>query len=119
MAKLEKILCRTLEALLDGKRPRMPDVGGDILDAFLALSRARSYHQHGPNPITWEALAAWSQMMRRPLPPHHAEIIMALDEVWMRDAARRMGNAASGASPQPMVSDTPLSAGLFDAITGG
>ena len=119
MSKLQKILCATLEASLQGKKHRMPDVGGDILDAFLALSRARSYHQHGPNPITWEALAAWSQMMRRPLPTHHAEIIMALDEVWMRDAARRMGNAASGAPAQPMVSETPLSAGLFDAITGG
>ena len=119
MARLEKVLCATLEALLAGRKSRLPDAGLDILDAFLALHRARTYHANGPNPITWEAMAAWSQMMRRPLPPHHARIIMALDNVWMKDAARRMGTQETGRQAAPMVSATPLSAGLFDAMTGG
>jgi hypothetical protein len=119
MARLQKVLCATLEALLAGRKPRLPDAGLDILDAFLALSRARTYHASGPNPITWEAIAACSQLMRRPLPPHHAQIIMALDDVWMKDAARRMGAQAAGTPTAPMVSATPLSAGLFDAMTGG
>ncbi|CAM3387426.1 hypothetical protein PANO111632_17200 [Paracoccus nototheniae] len=117
--RLQKTLCATLEAALTGKKPRMPDAGGEIFNAFMALSRARSWHQHGPNPITWEALAAWSQLMRRPLPPHHAAIVMALDEVWMKDAARRVAAQTSGTPAAPMVSSTPLSAGLFDAMMGG
>lgn len=113
---LQNALCRTLEAVLEGKRPRMPEAGGEILDAFMDLSRARTYHASGPNPITWEAMAAWSQMMRRPLPPHHAAIVMALDDTWMQYATRKM---AGGAAAPSMVSNTPLSAGLFDALTGG
>ena len=116
MRRLQKALCATLEAVLEGKKPRLPDAGSEILDAFMALSRARTYHAHGPNPITWEAMAAWSQMMHRPLPPHHAEIVMALDDTWMQNAARKM---AGGAATIPVVSSTPLSAGLFDALTGG
>ncbi|QBX35087.1 hypothetical protein E4191_10515 [Paracoccus liaowanqingii] len=119
MSRLQRVLCASLEALLAGEKPRMPDAGGDILDAFLHLSRARSYHQFGPNPITWEAMAAYVQLSRRPIPPHHAEIIMALDDVWMRDAGKRMAGQTSGAPAVPMVSSTPLSARLFDALTGG
>ncbi|TNH41272.1 phage tail assembly chaperone [Paracoccus haeundaensis] len=117
MSNLENALCRTLEAVLEGKRPRMPDAGEDILDAFMALSRARTYHSHGPNPITWEAMAAWSQVMRQTLPPHHAKIVMALDDVWMQHAGRRVAGAAA-APAAPMVSATPLSAGLLDAMMG-
>lgn len=116
MRRLQKALCATLEAVLEGKKPRLPDAGAEILDAFMALSRARTYHAHGPNPITWEAMAAWSQMMRRPLPPHHAAIVMALDDTWMQHLSRRM---AGGSAAAPLVSNTPLSAGLFDALTGG
>lgn len=117
MKRLEKTLCTALEALLAGKKARLPDAGGEILDTFLAFSRARSYHAHGPNPITWEALAAFTSMMRRPIPPHHAQIIMALDDVWMRDASRRIAGQA-GAAAAPMVSSTPLSPALFDAVLG-
>lgn len=119
MKRLEKTLCATLEALLAGKKPRMPEVGGDLLGAFLDLSRARSCHAHGPNPITWEALAAYGQVMRRPVPPHHAAIIMALDDVWMSHAAQRMTALSSGKPVAPKVSTTPLSGDLFDAFTGG
>lgn len=113
---LQNALCRTLEAVLEGKRPQMPEASGYILDAFMDLSRARTYHASGPNPITWKAMAAWSQMMRKPLPPHHAAIVMALDNTWMQHANRRM---AGGSVAAPSVSNTSLAAGLFDALTGG
>ncbi len=55
-------------------------------------------------------------MMRKRLPPHHAAIVMALDDTWMQHAGRRM---AGGSVTAPLVSNTSLSAGLFDALTGG
>ena len=116
MNRLKQQLCAALEGRLQGQKVRVPDAGAELLTAFLALSRSRSYHASGPNPITWEALAAWSQMMRNPIPPHHAEIIMALDDVWMRDAARQMAGGGNGANTAPLVSSTPLSANLFDAL---
>ncbi|WP_304620210.1 phage tail assembly chaperone [Paracoccus sediminilitoris] len=119
MNRLKQQLCAALEGRLQGHKVRVPDAGTELLTAFMALSRSRSYHASGPNPITWEALAAWSQMMRNPIPPHHAEIIMALDDVWMRDAARRVVQGNPDAQPALIVSSTPLSAGLFDAMVGG
>lgn len=115
MSRLRKQLCTALEARMNGQKARTPDAGAELLDAFLALSRARSIGPHGPNPITWEALAAWSQVMRVPIRPDHAEIIMALDDVWM---TRTMKRAPEGVKTLPQVSKHPISAGLLDAMIG-
>ena len=50
---LQNALCRTLEAVLEGKRPQMPEASGYILDAFMDLSRACTHLASGPNPIIW------------------------------------------------------------------
>ena len=112
---LKKHLCATLEARLKGQRVTMPEVGAELLDAFLALSRARSNGPHGPHPITWEALAAWSQVMRVPVQPHHAEIIMGLDDVWMTHATQR---APEGVKTLPPRSEHALTTGVLDAMIG-
>lgn len=113
MSKLKTHLCKALKAHLTGGKARVPDGGREMLDAFMALSRARSWHAHGPNPISWEAMAAWSRIMRVPVQPHHAEIIMALDDVWMSHAMQR-NNAPEGVKKIPQMSKQPLTAALFD-----
>ncbi|RMC35357.1 hypothetical protein C9E81_08935 [Paracoccus alkanivorans] len=113
MSNLKTNLCKALKAHLTGGKARVPDGGREMLDAFQALSRARSWHQHGPNPISWEAMAAWSQLMRVPIEPHHAEIIMALDNVWLNHAMQR-NNAPEGVKKIAPISEQPLSAALFD-----
>ena len=120
MKHLQRVLCAHLEARLQGKRARLPDAGVEILLAFADLSRARTYHQHGPNPITWEAMAAYGQVLGQPLRPDHARIVMALDEVWLKDAVRRIssvGNSDS-AKPAPAMASGPLNGGMFDALFG-
>lgn len=117
MSRLRKQLCTALEARLTGQKARTPDAGAELLDAFLALSRARSIGPHGPNPISWEALAAWAQIMRVPIQPDHADIIMALDDVWMTHATRR-SKAPEGVKTLPPMSKHPLSVGLMDAMIG-
>lgn len=116
MKRLEKTLCAALEALLAGKKTRLPDTGHEILDAFLALSRARTYHANGPNSVTWEAMAAYAGLMRRPIPPHQVQIIMALDDVWMRHASRQMGK--EGTPTMGEIADKPMTPQLFDALFG-
>lgn len=120
MKHLQAALCAHLKTCLQGKRVRLPDAGGEILGAFLELSRARTYHQFGPNPITWEALAAYGQVTGQQLPPHHTRIIMALDEVWLEDAALRMGNVGNshGSKQSPPIASGPLSCAAFDAMFG-
>lgn len=115
MDKLGKQLCKALEASMRGKKVRTPDAGGELLDAFLALSRSRSIGPHGPNPITWEAVAAWSQTMRVPIQPRHAEIIMALDDVWLSNATKR---APEGVKTLPPISEHSLTKGVLDAMIG-
>ena len=109
---LKTHLCAVLKARLTGQTARV-HMGAELLDAFVALSRARSYGMHGPNPITWEAVAAWSRLMRMPIEPHHADVIMALDEVWMTHAMQR-DNVPDGVKKLPPISQQPLTAALFD-----
>lgn len=115
MDRLRKQLCATLDARLQGRRHRAPDAGAELLHAFIALSRARSHGPHGPNPIRWEAIDAWSRIMRVPIQPQHAEIIAALDDVWMRHAMQRSEDRVKTLPP---ISEHPLSAGLMDAMIG-
>ena len=118
MKRLKKQLCTALRAHLVGGKAPLPEVGRLLLDAFNALSRARSYTGAGPNPITWEALAAWSQVMRVPVQPRHAAIIMTLDQVWMDAAYRQTAKTPEGIKTPPPVSAQPLTAALFDVIAG-
>ena len=118
MTRLEKQLSAALKARLAGRKVPLPEAGRPLLDAFNALSRARSYNGAGPNPITWEALAAWSQMMRVPITPDHARIIMALDQVWLDAAYRPGAQAPGGIKTLPPVSRQPLTAALFDVTAG-
>lgn len=115
MDQLGKQLCGALEARLKGRQACVPDAGAGLLDAFLALSRARSCGPHGPNPITWEAIDAWSRVMRIPIGPNHAEIIMAMDDVWITHAMQR---APEGVKTLPPMSDHPLTKGVLDAMIG-
>ena len=118
MDRLKKQLCAALKARLAGGTSPLPEAGLPLMDAFGALSRARSSNPHGPNPITWEALAAWSQLMRVPLEPHHVDIIMALDAAWIEDAYRTDKQAPGGVKPLPPMSQHPINAALLDAMLG-
>ncbi|REF67402.1 phage tail assembly chaperone [Paracoccus versutus] len=117
MSRLKDQLCAALRARLAGKRVIAPEAGWPLLDAFQALSVARSYGSAGPNPISWAELAAWSQVMRRPIEPAHAEIIMDLDQVWLEHASRG-GKAPEGVKALAPVSKHPISAALLDAVMG-
>lgn len=115
--KYKDHLCAALKAHLTGGKARIPAGGKGMLDAFSALSGARTWHSHGPNPITWEAMAAWSRIMRVPIEPRHAEIIMALDDVWMTHIMQRSA-APEGVKTLPPVSEHPINAALLDVTMG-
>lgn len=118
MDRLKKQLCAALKARLAGGTTPLPEAGLPLWEVFGALSRQRSYNGVGPNPITWEALAAWLQLMRVPLEPRHVDIIMALDAVWIEDAYRTDKQAPEGVKPLPPMSQHPINAGLLDAMLG-
>lgn len=118
MSSFKQQLCDALDAKMKGRNADVPEGGEPLISAFLDMSRARSWSSIGPNPISWSDLAAWSQVMQVPIQPHHADIIKALDYVWMADAARRQGNAPEGVKTLPPISDHPISAALLDVMMG-
>ena len=108
--KLSKRLCASLEAHLAGGRPDLPEGGAVIWRCFTALSRARSCGPIGPNPISYPEIAAYAQLMRMPLEPHHVQTLLAMDSALL--AAHR--NKKSGAGGPK----SNLSAAAFDAFMG-
>ncbi len=72
-----------------GKRPAQLD-GPDCPDAvahlwlwFLELHGARSYHQHGPNPLTYQDIAAWAALTAAQPTPWEVAALKALDAKWL------------------------------------
>ncbi len=118
MDRLKHQLCAALTARLAGRKVPIPEAGRPLLDAFNALSRARSYNAAGPNPISWADMQAWCRLARIPFQPRHIEIIMALDQVWLDDAWRTDKQAPEGVKTLPPVSQQPISAALLDAMFG-
>lgn len=116
MNNLRKQLCAALEARMKGRKAFVPEAGGVLLDAFLSLSRARSWRTHGPNPISYSEIAAWCNLMQVPLKPAHVAIIVALDEVWMTQIMTQA--APERVKTLPPISDHPISAALLDVMMG-
>jgi len=93
-----------------GKVPLLPEGGGFFWEAFTALSQGRQHGQGGMQPITWADFAGWQQVAGIRLESRHVAVIRAMDAAFLR--AARAKQAGPG-----HISDAPISAGLFDAIT--
>jgi hypothetical protein len=117
MNKLQHRLCATLRAQLAGQKPRLPEGSAPFWRVFQALSGARSYHQFGPNPISFTEIAAYAALMHMPLAPHHVEILRAMDAVWLEHAYAGAGNKApDGMKTIAGRAAQPLTAAMFDAM---
>lgn len=67
---------------LDG--PALPDVAVYLWEAFLDLHRGRGYGANGPNPLSWEGIAAWSDLFCIRLSPWEVDTIKTLDSLWIK-----------------------------------
>lgn len=109
MTRLSVVLPAILKRHLEtGQAARVPDFGRIVWNAFAALSQARQWHSHGPQPISFPEVQAWASANRLPLEPHHVEAIRALDAVWLEHARKPKE------TPQP--SGRGMTADLFDAL---
>lgn len=116
MHRLERLLCEALKAELAGRKHRRPDAGTGLRQVFIQLSAARSYHAHGPNPISFPEIEAYCRLMRLPLRPEHVGIIQSLDRVWMADFYHRRDGGDRKAAPP--VASAPINRDMFDAMFG-
>lgn len=107
--RLQKLMTGALRDHLAGEPLRRPP-GTEILwRAFFELSAARSGGGLGPNPIAPSEIEAWARLMRVPLEPHHAAMLMAMDRLWIDHVyTKRDKSPVAG----------PLNAAAFDAAFG-
>lgn len=119
MRRLEAQLCNVVQKHVIGQKCYIPEAGRDLLGAFSHLSHARSNSTHGPNPISFTEIEAWSRLMRVPLRPIDVAIICAMDKAFIKAWCRKrdMGQA-EGVKALPPISQQPLSAALLDAVMG-
>ncbi|WP_296435568.1 MULTISPECIES: phage tail assembly chaperone [unclassified Rhizobium] len=122
--RLKQLLTDELRRnLLQGGRPRVP-AGGDLLWRwFVDLSRARTYHAGGPNPISFAEVRAYAELYRWPMGPHHIDVLFALDRVYLdvsyeQAQVTRDGKTADGVKVLPPRSQHNVTPGMFDAMFG-
>ncbi len=115
MGRLQRQFLTALRSQLAGGAIRPPEGGAVLWNAFSQLSQQRSWHAHGPNPISFSDIAAYCRMMCLPLEARHIEIITAMDRVWL---ASTMGKVTTPDKRSAQVSKHPLTVSLFDAILG-
>ena len=81
LEQVQRSLGRQLPEL---QMPEFPDVAHHIWDTFLSLHAGRSYGMSGPNPLSWGDIKAWCDLTGVHLEPWEADMLKALDMVWVR-----------------------------------
>lgn len=115
--KLSKQLTNAVTARLRGQKIQLPEAGLLLWSTFQSLSGTRTYNLGGPNPIQPSEIAAWCQLHRLPLAPHHVDILLAMDQVWL-DHAYAKARTPESVKRLPLISAHPISAVLLDAVLG-
>lgn len=114
-------LTRQLVAALESRLKRqtaapVPESGRLLWSAFNELSRARTWHVAGPNPIALSEIEAWARMANLPLQRRHVGVILALDEAFLDHA--HSAKPPEGVKRAPPVSQHGITAALFDLTVG-
>lgn len=116
MNRLRRQLLAALRSHLSGGRGRPPEGGTIIWNIFSQLSRQRTWHPHGPNPISYSDLESYCRLARQPLEPRHVSIVMEMDRTWLDHILASLKSPAT--APARPVSRAPMTAALFDALFG-
>jgi hypothetical protein len=100
-----------------GTRPQLPEAGKLLWRLFVDLSRTRTYHASGPNPISYAEIEAFRRIYRWPLEPHHVDVIRALDSAWL-DLARKKTTSAPDGVKRVHPATAKINPAAFDAVFG-
>ena len=106
-----------LQSQIEGGKTRPPEAGILLWNTFAHLSKSRSWHAHGPNPISFPEIEAYCRLMRLPLAPRHIEVIRAMDEIWISHTQDQLAPRQVGDGKRlPPRSRSAISAPMFDAM---
>lgn len=60
-----------------------------IWEWFWQINKGRTYHMSGPNPITWQDIEAWSNLLSTQIQPIEVEILKEIDSVYLEYMAEK------------------------------
>lgn len=99
-----------------GKKVAVPTAGRQVWDYFKDLDRQRTGNGFGLNPITFEAIKAWSDLRGVTLRQWQIDAILELDLKRRVLAAEKAEDAQSG---EVVMTEQPMTKSLFRSIFGG
>lgn len=99
-----------------GKKVVVPEAGRQVWYWFKELDRQRTGTGFGFNPISFEAIKAWSDLRAITLRQWQLDAILELDLKRRILAAEKAEEAQSG---EVVVTEQPLTKSLFRSIFGG
>lgn len=112
--RIRRQIIAALRSQLSGGKQRPPEAAAILWNAFNELSRQRTWHTHGPNPISYAEAEAYCRLMRLPLEPRHVEVLMDMDRAWLDHVMATMKPPTG--KPRRHVSKQPLTPALMDAM---
>lgn len=100
------------------ERPRVPEAGILLWNAFLELDATRTYGTNGPAPISYVEIETWARLNGYHLGRHHVAILRAMDSAligrFAQEVKRQQAQNRSGAKAKSAM--TPA---IFDSRFGG
>ena len=105
----EQLSIAVAASVTSGAVPPLPAGGALLWRAFVDISRGRVMGYHGAQRLQWSELEAW-QRLNGTLDRHHIDVLWAMDTAYLEALAKKQCGPGH-------ISDAPISAGLFDAIT--
>ena len=109
IARLRRQLCGIVSTWFETGQAMPPPLAGvPIFAAFVDLSQARRWTEAGPEALQLSEIAAWARLTGRHVPPHHLDMIRAMDAAWLEGQRKGAQEAPAGA----------LTAAAFDAGFG-
>lgn len=109
IARLRRQLVAALVDHLNGGTPRPPFAGVGLWQVFGALSALRRWGPNGPDPIQPSEVSAWAAPRGVILPPHHLDVLAAMDAAWLDHARTPEKDRVAGV----------MTGERFDAMFGG
>ncbi len=61
-----------------------PDVASHLWATFIELHDGRTYGMSGPNPLSYDLIKAWCDLMSVDLSPWEITTIKSLDNIWIK-----------------------------------
>ena len=116
--RFERNMAESVERVMDGAPPRIPDGGAELFGLFLDLCAGRQIGAHGPQAIPATEIEATARLARVVLAPRHVAVLRAMDAAWLAKAMQKVakGTGDEATKALPPKSDHALTPLLFDTV---